>query len=287
VASDDLLQDAIDELYSVAPAQFIAHRAALVGAAKQAADQAAAKAIGELRRPTQSAWTVNCLVRSDPAVTGELADLAERLRGAERALDGSAMRELSKERRRLIDDLVERAFATTAQTDPSPALRDEVTATLEAALADPDVAGQLETGTLLRAVRWSGFGAAGPALSAVPARSPSPRDAASGKSSDRKRLTPSKRAEPSARRAADREREQDRQRQLAEARDRLAVAKRDNARQKQRSDRLRREVETLRQRLDEARTQLGEAERALRAAQRDRQAADRALAKLLSDSSHR
>ena len=53
----------------VAPAQFIAQRAALAGAAKQAGDQAAAKAIGELRRPTQSAWTVNCLVRSDPAVT--------------------------------------------------------------------------------------------------------------------------------------------------------------------------------------------------------------------------
>ena len=284
MARDDLLQDAIDELYRVAPAQFIAQRAALAGAAKQAGDQAAAKAIGELRRPTQSAWTVNCLVRSDPAVTRELADLAQRLRGAERALDGSAMRELSKERRRRIDDLVERAFATTAQTDPSPALRDEVTATLEAALADPDVAGQLETGTLLRAVRWSGFGAAGPALSAVPARS---REVASGKGSDRKRPTPSKGVLASARRAADREREQNRQRQLAEARDRLAVAKRDNARHKQRSDRLRREAETLRQRLDETRTQLGEAERALRAAQRDRQAADRALAKLLRDSSHR
>jgi hypothetical protein len=62
VASEDLLQDAINELYSVAPAQFIARRAALAGAAKRAGDQTAAKAIGELRRPTQSAWTVNCLV---------------------------------------------------------------------------------------------------------------------------------------------------------------------------------------------------------------------------------
>ena len=286
MASEDLLQDAIDELYSVAPAQFTARRAALAGAAKQAGDQTAAKAIGELRRPTQSAWTVNCLVRSDPAVIGELAELAQRLRGAERALDGAAMRELSKERRRLIDGLVERAFDTTAQTDPSAALREEVTATLEAALADPDVAGQLEAGTLLRAVRWSGFGAGGPALTAVSARSTSPR-AAAGKSPDRKRPSAEQQGEAAARRAADREGAQKRQRQLAEARDRLAVAKRDSARHKQRSDRLRREVETLRQRLDEARTQLGEAEGALRAAQRDRQVADKALAKLLGDSKDR
>jgi len=286
VARDDLLQDAINELYAVAPGEFVARRDALVGAAKQAGDQPAAKAIGDLRRPTQSARTVNCLVRSDPAVTSELADLAQQLRAAERALDGAAMRELSKERHRLIDDLVGRAFATTGQTDPSAALRDEVTATLEAALADPDVAGQLETGTLLRAVRWSGFGAGGPALTAVPARSSSPRKAA-GKSPDRKRPSAEKQADGPARRAADREREQNRQRQLAEARDRLAVAKRDGARQKQRSDRLRREVETLRQRLDEARTQLGEAEGALRAAQRDRQVADKALAKLLSNSKDR
>jgi hypothetical protein len=283
VASEDLLQDAINQLYSLAPGEFVARRDALAGAAKQAGDQAAAKAIGELRRPTQSAWTVNSLVRSDPAVTSELADLAQRLRSAERALDGAAMRELSKERRRLIDDLVERAFATTAQTEPSAALRDEVTATLEAGLADPDVAGQLETGTLLRAVRWSGFGAGGPALSAVAARSTSLRTAA-GKGPDRKRPSAEKQLDGPTRRAADREREQNRQHQLAEARDRLVVAKRESARQKQRSDRLRREVETLRQRLDDARTQLGEAEGALRAAQRDRQVADKALAKLLRDS---
>jgi hypothetical protein len=48
VASEDLLQDAINELYSVAPAQFIERRAALAGAAKQAGDQAP-------RRPS-----VNC-----------------------------------------------------------------------------------------------------------------------------------------------------------------------------------------------------------------------------------
>lgn len=280
MAGNDRLQEAVDELYVLAPAEFTGRRGELADAAKQAGDQAAAKAIGELRRPTQSAWTVNCLVRSDAGITGELADVGQRLRAAERALDGNAMRELSTERRRLVGDLVARAFAVTDQTDPSAALRDEVTATLEAALADPDVAAQLQTGSLVRAARWSGFGAGGPALTAVPSPATPARSRAPGA---RPRATSPERPEATARRAADREREQERQRQLVAARDRLATAKRDQARQKQRSDRLRREVETLRQRLDEARTQLGEADTALRLAERDRQGADRALAKLLRD----
>jgi hypothetical protein len=175
------------------------------------------------------------------------------------------MRKLSKERRRLIDGLVERAFDTTAQTDPSAALREEVTATLEAALADPDVAGQLEAGTLLRAVRWSGFGAGGPALTAVSGRSTSPR-AAAGKSPDRKRPSAEKQSEAAARRAADREGEQNRQRQLAEARDRLAVAKRDCPTA---FDRLRRKS---RRGSAGGGDPTREAEGALRAAQRDWQA---------------
>jgi hypothetical protein len=284
MARHDLRQDAIDELYVTAPAQFVERRAELVQAAKEAGDPSASKAIGELRRPTQSAWTVNQLVRADEGVMSELTDLARRMRSAERALDGAAMRDLSKERRQLVDTLAAQAFEVTGQADPSPGLRDEVAGTLEAAVADPDVAAQLETGALLRAAHWSGFGASGPALTAVPASSAqTSRSTLSGKGAGRRRATPSRRPDATARSAAGRERDRERQRQLAQARDRLAAAKRDQARQKQSADRLRREVETLRQRLDEARVQLREVEGALRTAERDRQTADRAVAKLLSD----
>lgn len=274
MARDDRLTQAADELYVTDPAGFVARRTELARAAKRAGDQPAATAIAALRRPTQSAWTVNRLVRQEPAAVSELADLAKRLRAAERALDGARMRELGRERRFLVDQLARRAFAA-ADVDPSATLRDEVTATFEAALADTDVAEQVAAGTMLRAVRWSGFGgAAGPTLSVVPqpaSRSTGPRPA--GRAAARSAASPEQRA-------ADRERDQARQRQVVEARDRLAAAKREQAGQRQRADRLRREVETLRARLDAARAELADADAALRAAEKDRQAADKALGRL-------
>jgi hypothetical protein len=55
--------------------------------------------------------------------------------------------------------------------DPPPALREEVTATLTAALADPEVAARLASGTLVRAATWAGFGLASQ-LPAGPAAPP-------------------------------------------------------------------------------------------------------------------
>jgi hypothetical protein len=275
MAQHDLLRTAIDELYGVDPAQFVARRDALAAAAKQADDPGAAHTIGALRRPTQSAWTVNHLVRAEPGVPAELADLARALRTAERALDGARLRELTTQRRRLVDDLVRRAFAATGQRQPPSGLRDEVTATLEAALADPDVAEQVEAGTMVRAARWSGFGGqAGPALTVVTAPAPArPR----GKAAESRGRATAHAKSTASTRSADRERDREQQRQRSEARDRLATAKRDHARVKQRADRLRREVEMLRRRLDEVRAELADADKGLRAAERERVAAERAL----------
>jgi hypothetical protein len=94
-----------------------------------------------------------------------LADLAAGLRDAEQARDGRRLRELSERRRRLLDDLASQAFAAAGLPDPPSALRDEVTGTLAAALADPEVAADVESGTLTRPATWSGFGlASGPGL---------------------------------------------------------------------------------------------------------------------------
>ncbi len=52
---------------------------------------------------------------------------------------------------------------------PPAALREEVMATFDAALADPDIAASL--GTLVRAAHWAGFGLA-PAPDGPPPRRP-------------------------------------------------------------------------------------------------------------------
>jgi hypothetical protein len=158
--TDHVLRDAVAELYSADPDEFVRRRGALVARAREAGQTPAAKQIAGLRKPTRSAWIVNQLVRAVPGVTSELASLGDELRAAQGSLDGEALRELSRRRRELVESLVRQAFTVAGQRVPPAGLRDEVTATIGAALADPEVARQL--GTLERAVHSEGFGSPGP-----------------------------------------------------------------------------------------------------------------------------
>ncbi|MGH3280671.1 MAG: hypothetical protein ACRDNW_16260, partial [Trebonia sp.] len=67
-------------------------------------------------------------------------------------------RELSAARGALVDALTAHALTTCGVPDPPPSLRLEVSETLAAALADPEVAAAFAAGTLTRAAQWSGFG---------------------------------------------------------------------------------------------------------------------------------
>ena len=150
----DLLADAVAELYELDPDEFMARRKDLADQARAAGEVDAAKQITGLRKPTRSAWVVNRLVRADPDVPARLAAVAGELRDAERAQDGARIREASAERARLVDELTRQALSGLPA--PPAALREDVTATLDAAIADPGVAANL--GTLVRAARWAGFG---------------------------------------------------------------------------------------------------------------------------------
>ena len=161
----DLLADAVAELYEADPDEFTGRRAELAAAARDAGEPAAAKQITALRKPTRSAWVVNRLVRSDPEVRDRLDALAADLRAAAGSADGARIRELTAARARLVDELTRQALQVSELPAPPAALREEVTATLDAALADPQVAANL--GTLVRAAHWAGFGLA--ALPAAPA----------------------------------------------------------------------------------------------------------------------
>jgi hypothetical protein len=167
VTGTDLFQEAAAELYSSDPDTFIERRGVLVARARAAGQAPAAKRIAGLRKPTRSAWVLNQLVRAEPGVPGELAGLGQELRAAQRSLDGAAIRELSLRRRQLIDALARQAFTVSGLHAPPAALRDEVTATLGAALADPEVAEKLAAGTLERAARSEGFGPGAPTLTLV------------------------------------------------------------------------------------------------------------------------
>src|SRR6185369_10184986 len=230
----DRLAEAEAELYADDPDGFTARRAEL-------AERAVAKKITALRKPTRSAWVVNRLVRTDPGVRPRLDDLAADLREAS---GGGRLRELTAARAKLVDELTRTALEGVAA--PPAALREEVTATFDAAIADPEVAASL--GTLVRAARYAGFGgfAAAPAGPA-PKKTKAPAEPAAEREARRQeRIKEAERAVADADRdlesatAAERGLEnsvRNLEAQLADLRQRLAEARRRSYRAESRQQR--------------------------------------------------
>jgi hypothetical protein len=206
-AERDLLADAKAELYQADPDEFMSRRQELVARAREAGEAAAARQIGALRKPTRSAWVVNRLVRTDPEVTARLAELAAELRDAGQSTDGGRIRELSAARARLVDELTRQAL--DGLPAPPAAVREEVTATLDAALADPEVAASL--GTLARAAHYAGFGldpgapapTQGPPPAAKTKKPASAEPSAERERRHREKIMEAERAVAEANRAAD------------------------------------------------------------------------------------
>ena len=237
----DLLAEAEAELYADDPDGFTARRAELAERARDAGDPAVAKKITALRKPTRSAWVVNRLVRSDPEVRSRLESLAADLRDAS---GGGRLRELTAARSKLVDDLTRAALEGLPA--PPAALREEVTATLDAAIADPEVAASL--GTLVRAARYAGFGsfAAGPPAPA-PRKTKAPAEPAAEREARRQeRIKEAERALADADRDLDSAISAERdledsvrhlEAELADARQRLAEARRRSYRAESRQQR--------------------------------------------------
>ena len=248
----DLLADATAELYTADPDGFTGRRAELAARARDAGEPAVAKQITALRKPTRSAWIVNRLVRSDPGVRTRIDALAAELRGA---ADGARIRELTAARARLVDELTRAALAELPA--PPAALREDVTATFDAAIADPEVAARL--GTLARAEQYAGFGL-DPATAFAPApasktKTPAPAETAAEREARRREKINEaelRRAqadqEVQAAAAAERDLEDTVRRleaELADARQRLAEARRQSYRAESRQQRAAQQLSRL------------------------------------------
>ncbi|WP_436526331.1 hypothetical protein [Actinoplanes sp. HUAS TT8] len=156
----DVIDDVVRRLYEEPPDGFVATRAAAVEQARAAGDRETAKRLGALKKPTVAAWVVNLLARRRPDLIAELVELSGALRAAQRELQGDQLRELSQQRRAFVSALVTaaRKLAVAAGAGAAKLPLGEVEATLTAALADPEVAGQVRTGRLIRAAAYAGFG---------------------------------------------------------------------------------------------------------------------------------
>jgi hypothetical protein len=235
------LERAVDELFTAPPEGFTQARNALAKRLKDQGDGGSARRVGALRKPVRSAWAVNRLAHEDRSAVEELLQVGEQLRLAQRRAlsggDAEGLRRRAEERRKLVTELTRRA-ARDLGKDPAPAVIEEVAATLEAASADEDAAGQVLEGRLSKPIaRPAGFGdVAG--LQVV-----------SGTGGE-EQVGPS--AESSAERAS-RERE-------------IRAAERRERQMRERAERMRAEVAAMEERLAERKEKLGAAEAEARGA---------------------
>jgi hypothetical protein len=310
VSGTDFVGEATTELYGSDPEGFTERRAALAAEALAAGDRPAAKEITRLRKPSRPAWMINMLVRADPGVADQLVQLGDELRAAAAALDGPKIRELSQERRRLVDSLIRQALRQAGEEAPSAALREDLTATFGAAVADPQAARELATGTLLRPIHRADFSPGPPGLVLVPptggsaagtagkARTAQPRKAADRpraaggvKAADEVRAARLTRAAEEAKaareaaaeetRAAEKARAaEERRRAIADAEQVAAEASQaaDQAAQDEQDEQA--TVWGLEDQLDEARRRLSATRRRVRETQSAQQKARRALGRL-------
>jgi len=135
----------VDALYELAPDDFTAARNALVRALKAEDRRAEAAHVAKLRRPAVAAWAVNQAVRRHRDRFGALLDAgAEVQRTQRRALSGvrgSGLREATRARRQLIDELTGLALqALTERGANAETHRGDIAATFDSASADDDAA---------------------------------------------------------------------------------------------------------------------------------------------------
>jgi hypothetical protein len=154
------LDSAVGELYGLHPDAFLGARRTLAAQAKADKETGLAKAIDSIRKPTAAAWAINQLVRARPADVERLVDLAAGLHEAQEKMDGAALKTLSRERSKLVDELVRSTteVAKAAGGAMSTPVANQVRETFVAALATTAAAEAVGSGQLTRALSYAGFG---------------------------------------------------------------------------------------------------------------------------------
>ncbi|HUA42804.1 MAG TPA: hypothetical protein VMA32_14615 [Streptosporangiaceae bacterium] len=260
-----------DELYALSPAEFTVARDDRARQARAAGQRDEAAAIKKLARPTASAWLVNQLARTAPDQIARLVAVGTALAEAQRNLVGERLRELSSERRQVINELLPHAteIARQAGQPASQGTMGEVRATLEAALADAGARAAVQSGRLTKALAYAGIGevdlSAAVALPAAREPATGTQHAAGGEAAANAPAARAAEALAATQSAAD-----DAERALESADRQLAAA----AEQRQF---LGRRIQHLERELGQAKDEDAQLARNARQAQRDRDAAARKL----------
>ena len=155
-----------DELYDVAPSEFVAARTALVRELRARGDRAVAADVAARRRPSRSAWALNQVARQEPGLIDAYLDAVAALRIAtEQALEGdpTAVRPAQADERAAIDEAMAAAARHLDRVGDAttPALVQRMTDSLRAAGADDEAAAVVRAGRLTEDLEPSSFGLGG------------------------------------------------------------------------------------------------------------------------------
>lgn len=154
--TDEALARAVDAVYAAAPTDFVATRKEQVALLRADGLREVAKEVGALRKPSVAAAAMNATVRADDPVVARLQDVGARMRHAQSALDAAALGGLRDERDEVLAAWV--AAAREHSGALTAAVEAEVRATAVAALADAAAGEVVTSGSLTRALSYSGFG---------------------------------------------------------------------------------------------------------------------------------
>lgn len=154
----DPLLELADGLYALALGDFTPARDALVKEHK--GDKELAARLKALRKPSLAAWVVNLLVRRDAGQVDQVLQVGTALREAQANLDGEELRSLTRQRRQLTAAITTQArgLAREEGVKVTPAVADQVEATLTAAMVDEGAARAVRSGLLVAALAATGVG---------------------------------------------------------------------------------------------------------------------------------
>ncbi len=227
------------DLYGLPLERFTEERNSLVKALRKDGQRDEAARVAKLRKPSQAAWAVNQLVRTQRREVNALFRAGDALQKAQADLLGgkgnpSALREAVDAERTAGERLLERArgLLSTEGNDLTPARLEQVSETLHAAALDNDARARVKDGCLERELRHVGLGALGgavleapkPKRAQAPDRSSERRKARQAQAESRRRMQRAARGVQVAEERLDRARQQ-----LREAEEKLDIARRQAA----------------------------------------------------------
>jgi hypothetical protein len=159
------LDQELDRLFELPPAEFTAARNDLVRRLKKANQADAAERVQALRKPTIPVWAINQLARQQPADVEALAKASDELREAQQASladgDRERLRAATTSERDALRQITQRAnqLLEAAGQRPTAAVLERVAATARSAAIDPRGRELLAAGMLAEELESSGFAA--------------------------------------------------------------------------------------------------------------------------------